>query len=465
LNDHVIDKYTTNASVLATMGRIYEHRKKYKSELSGYSRAWEAITAMANDFRAVVPHTLPSSHQQLWTLLGKMKIYGAKGLISGHFGQTTALKVSDEIERFICALFADCVSKPTKKETARRYQAFLNGEIAVINNATGEVYCKDEFPELSISTIVNYLSKWRNEIATYGRRSGNRQVFMADFTPYHSMKVDMAGSIISADDRQPPFEYSHGKRLWFYNAIDLGSEAFTCWVHGKTKEGIIIEFYRQLARNYAQWGINLPAELEAELNLNSQFKDGLLKAGNMFEHVHIAPNQARAKKIERYFGKLRYEFEKQREGWLARPHALSEANQAGPKAAPILPYNQIVKDCLKDIEDWNNSEHSRIKGKSRWQVFMENQNPNVKPTNWRGIIPYLGFESRTSCGSNGIIRFNGGEYLLGIDGKIAAGEELTNLMDMAADRDIIVKWLDGNDGTIIKAYAYDMQGNFLCIVR
>jgi hypothetical protein len=458
LSDADLDRYTTNASVLATMGRIYKHQLKN----------WMDVCAQANDFRAIVGHTLPNSAAMLKQQLKILTTAGAAGIVSKKYGWKNAQKVTAEIERFICALFADYQTKPTKEETARRYSAFLQGEIEVINNLTGEVYSQDTFPELSVSTVVNYLSKWRNEIATYGKRSGNRQVFMGKFKPYHSMEVEQAGSIISVDDRQPPVCYGKGQRVWLYIGQDIGSTAITCWVHGKTKEGIMLDFYRQMARNYAEWGINLPAELEAEASLNSAFKETFLKQGNMFQYVHIEPNNARGKYIERTNKEFRYseKYEKGREGWLARPdkEVSFEPYAQGPGGhakVPHLPYNQIVQEILIDIQNWNNSEHPHIKGKSRWEVFMEMQNPDIQPTNYRGIIPYLGYETRTSCNA-GIIRLNNGEFLLGLDGKVAVGEDLVAIMDTIAGCQINVKWLDGNDGKVLKAYAYNMQGEFLC---
>ena len=89
----------------------------------------------------------------------------------------------------------------------------------------------------------------------------------------------LAGSIISIDDRQPPFWYDKGKRMWFYIGIDIASRAVTTFVYGKSKTGIILDFYRQMVRNYHELGLNLPAELEAESALNSSFKNTFLQEG------------------------------------------------------------------------------------------------------------------------------------------------------------------------------------------
>jgi hypothetical protein len=404
---------------------------------------------------------LPDNPVRLRRKLKKYIDEGYKSLIHGGHDNNNARIVTEDIELFLNEMFATQKHKPDSEEIFRQYNAFLSGYVDVINNETGELYNPKDFKALSKSTVTAYLAKWSNRIATYALRSGNRQTYMSRFKPYPSLEQPrFAGSIISVDDRQPPFEYEKGKRMWFYNGIDVGSEAFVCWVYGKTKEGIILDFYRQLVRNYAQWGFNLPAELEAELSLNSSFKNTFLQEGAMFQYVRIEANNARGKRIEQYYRPLRYKYEKKREGWLARPFALSEANQQGAQPTGIIPYEQIINACLRDIEDWNNSEHSRIKGKSRWEVFCEMQNPDLRTTNYRAVIPQLGYKTQTSC-NTGIIRLQNSEFLLGNNGLISTGDSLINFMCEIEGKNIDVYWLDGNNGQVLKAYVYK-GGQLIC---
>lgn len=51
--------------------------------------------------------------------------------------------------------------------------------------------------------------------------------------------------------------------------------------------------------------------------------------------------------------------------------------------------------------------------------------------------------------------------LLGMNGTIAVGSNLINLMKIVEGRDITVKWLDGNDGRILKAFIY-VNGEYAC---
>jgi len=467
LPTEVASEYTNNASVLDAVCKVYKEHYNQRKNLKGglvwldkttgeQMSVWKITSRECNAYRSITPHTLPENADRLRLKVAEYKKEGYKCLIHKSYGTTSgARKVTDETVDLLNAMFANKVTKPTATEIARTYDGFLAGYVEVINNETGECYSPSEFKKLSTATITNYLAKWGNKSATHAIRSGDRQDYMVKFRPYHTLiQPKFANSIISIDDRQPPFEYDKNhNRVWFYNAVDLGSEAITCWVYGKDKKDIIIDFYRQLIRNYTEWGFNLPAEVECESSLNSSFKDTFLKPGAMFQYVHIAPNNARAKRCENYWKQLRYGPEKKRDGWIARPFALSEPNQKSPARIPIIEYNDIVAGCLRDIENWNNSEHSKIKGKTRWEVFCETQNPDVRPTNWRSFLPTLGYKTETSVRA-GIIQFNNEKFILGNDGLIATGGELIRLMEQAEGRDIDVYWIDNSEGLVMKGIVY-----------
>lgn len=469
------DEYITNASVLRAAIELKAARENERRSKGGScKRIMATICSDVALFNKVLrlkhnaQHTLPASEKRFketFRLFSNGFNYGC--LISGKLKNENRRLVTDDVLYLLNDLFATQSYKPTRTEITKQYDAFLSGYVEVINPETGELYDPKDFKPLSYSTILNYLNKWQDKIANTKLRTGNRQSLIREFRPYHSMeKPAYAGSIISVDDRQPPFKYDSKHRPWFYNAIDLGSEAWVCWVHGKSKAGIIEDFYRQLLRNYHAWGLNLPAELECEMALNSSFTNTFLKEGRMFETVRMEANNARGKRIERFFKELRYGNEKQREGWLARPTALNEANQAGRRnsftpseeehlsKAPIVPYDQIVDACMNDLMEWNNSPHSVHTDKTRWEVFLEMQHPNLSPINWNVLLPYIGYKTQTSCQLNGIIHLNNEEFLLGRDGEVATGEPLINMMKNVAGRAIDVYWLDDNDGNVIRAMIF-----------
>lgn len=462
------ERYIINASVLkaiiALRGARENERRTKGGSLVGIS---QTLVSDAESFNVIlekkhgVRHTLPPGEKQFKALLKSFEPNNYANIISGKHKNANRRKVTDFTIELLNNLFAGQSDKPTATEVHRQYEAFLSGYLQVINNETSEIYNPSDFQKLSATTVTNYMAQWSNKIGTYAKRSGDRQKFMQQFKPFHSLdKPKFAGSIISIDDRQPPFKMADGNRIWFYNGIDLGSEAFTCWVHGKTKEGIILEFYRQMVRNYEDWGFCLPAELEAEMSLNSSYVNSFLKEGAMFQYVRIEANNARGKRIEAYYKPLRYNLEKKRIGWLARPHALSESNQPGAEVVPVLPYREIVEGCLQDIKTWNNMPHSVHTHMSRWEVFCQKQNPNLQPTNYAAILPYIGFKTKTSC-NVGIINLDNNMFLLGDEGKIATGNKLITLMKQVEGKEVDVYWLDDNEGKILKAHVY-MGTQLIC---
>ncbi len=468
LNDDHQRKYVVNASVLRAVLALKSEREIQRRTKSGsLSGTNKTLSDDCNSFNKVlelkhgIRHTLPENERRFIDTLKDFSAQGYESLISKKHKNNNSRKVFDNTIELLNNLFASDPVKPTATEIHRKYKLFLNGHLEIINNETGEVYQPAQFKKISDSTVKHYLARWTSKIATHAKRSGDRQVYMQKFKPYHSLvQPKFSGSIISIDDRQPPFKMPNGKRIWFYNAIDLGSEAFTCWVHGQSKEGIIVDFYRQLVRNYAEWGINLPNELEAEMSLNSSFTETFLQEGAMFNNVRIEANNARGKRIEAYYRQLRYKYEKNRAGWLARPHALSEANQQGGNQVPTVQYGEIVRGCLQDIEDWNNAPHSVHKNMTRWEVFMNTQHPNLTPTNYKGFIKHLGYHTATSCKA-GIVKLNNTEFLLGEGGMISLGDKLVKLMERIEGANISVYWLDDNDNEVLKAFAY-LNDTYVC---
>lgn len=463
------NRYIINASVMKALVQLKQAREIERKSKGGSLRGiLNTLASDAESFKDVMlakfgyVHNIPTS-KRFKSAFRDFRNEGYVSLVKDVKGisKKNALKVTEDTVELLNNMFAGQSNKPNPTEIYIQYNAFINGQLQVINDTTGEIYEAKNFSALSESSIRNYLNAWENQIGTHAKRNGDRQKLMTKFTPYHSFeRPSLAGSIISVDDRQPPFEYEKGKRMWFYNGIDLASEAFTVWVYGKSKEGIILEFYRQMVRNYDEWGFNLPAELECESSLNASYKDSFLKEGNMFQYRQMYANKARSKRIERYYGELRYNIEKEREGWLARPFALNEANQLSNVPKMTVPYDRLAQECLKDIVTWNNMEHSKIKGKTRWEVFCENQNPDLRPTNYKAIMPHLGHKTDTSC-NTGITRLNSRLWLLGEDSEIKTGEPLVHLMKQVEGREFEVYWLDGNDGQIIKAFVY-VNGRYIC---
>jgi len=471
------ERYIVNASVIKAIILLESARLNERLTKGGSRRASINAKSIAetllNDtqtFQEVlktkfdVQHSLPMHPRHFKKKIKDFQEHKYVSLIKDPMGKKigNAKKINDYTQKILNALFGTQTTKPSATEISRQYDAFLNGYLEIINPKSGEVFSNKGLKELSSSSIVNYLHSWESKIGTLAKRSGNRQVLMQQFEPYHSLeKPHFAGSIISIDDRQPPFYYNKSKdRMWFYIGIDLASECFTTIVWGKSKEGIILEFYRQMVRNYAEWGLQLPAELECESSLNSSYTESFLKEGVMFDTVRIEANKARSKRIEAYFKPLRYNLEKESMGWIPRPFAKSEPNQLSNVKKKIIPYTTLIKERINDLETWNNMEHAKTKGITRIDYFFKNQNPNVKPTNYKHLLPLLGYHTKTSCNA-GIMKLQSQEWLLGDKGEIYTGENLIRLMQKVESNDIDIYWMDDNKGNVFKALVY-INGRYIC---
>jgi hypothetical protein len=81
------------------------------------------------------------------------------------------------------------------------------------------------------------------------------------------------------------------------------------------------------------------------------------------------------------------------------------------------------------------------------------QHPELKPTNWKAFLPWLGYQTQTSCNA-GIIKLQGSEFLLGDDNEIYTGENLIHLMKQIEGRSVDAYWLDDNNGGVLKALIF-----------
>jgi hypothetical protein len=483
LKPEQIEIYTINASVLNAVVLLKNNRIAQRKMRGGKIKGiWESIISDVALFNNILKskyngkrHTLPNS-TKLKQKLNEYKKTGYASLVDGRNKNSNRQVVTAEMLQLWANIYAGQLPyKPNHKEVHAAYCQFLEGKVEIANTNTLKRYKPDPevYNKVSVKTVFNHQNLWENKIGTHSKRSGDRQVYTGLYIPHHNLDLpECAGSILSIDDRQPKFKAKEtGKRIWFYNAIDIASGAFTCCVYGLEKKDIILKFYKQLVSNYAtyqkKYGINMPYELECESSLNSSFTDTFLQNGAMFQNVRIEANNARGKIIENRYRALSYEWEKKRFGYLSRPFAKDEANQASSEDTPLLPMNEIIDGCLRDIWAWNNSPHPNQElypKKTRWQVFLHNQHKAIPPTNWAGILPHIG-ECRESSMSAGIIRFKGVKrdtHMVGINGELALGDDLIKIMRQIEGCKVNVYFLEGDKGEVLKALVYDMEGRMVC---
>ena len=453
-------EYVLNASVLrAAIRWRAAHYEKCIQMNDSFKNTYKVLAVALENFNAVrkgrnLPQfNLPSNPLSLKRKIERFEAESYGSLLKGYNNNNRG-KSYEQTYDLLESMYAHQEFKPTPAEISRQLAGFISGYVEVINRETGEVYDPKEFRQVSDRAIRMFLNSWGSSSATSRKRTGNRQLRLAAFVPSEKLKhPDYAGEVISVDDRQPPFEYAKGERMWFYLGVDLGSEAITVWVHGTDKKGIILDFYRQMVRNYAEWGLPLPAEIECESNLNADYRDTFLREGAVFGRVRIEANNARAKRCEGYWRQMRYGLEKKHPEWIARPFARSESNQAGAQKTKLVPYDKLVEQGLRDIETWNNMPCTiGDKKESRWKFFLNHQHPaNNRPIPYRTLLPSLGYKTKSTVSMAGQVRFRKSVFLLADEGEIATGEKLIGFMQVLAGRSVDIYWLDGNDGECLAA--------------
>lgn len=481
LNEEQKKRYTLRASVLNALllqknARFTDHKKK-----GGSTRGvWVTLRRDVKYYeerciqRYGYGHGLPSSDK----LRQKLNEYTHNGtlnyacLIDGRAKNQNAQAATPEMIELWMAIYAGQKGyKPNHIEVARTYQNFLVGKTTIVNNETGELYsCYEEcYRPVTARTILRYQSQWQNKIGSHLKRTGNIQQYKGIYIPPKSRKAPAyAGTIISVDDRQSSFEYGVGKRMWYYLGIDVGSQAITAWTWGDSKEGIILDFYKQMVANYHSWNTPLPYELEGEMSLNSSFINTFLANGAMFQRVRIEANNARGKIIERFFREIRYRYEKKIEGHRPRPFAKDEANQISGEKKIYLTKQEIITIGMQIIKAWNDELHPNQKlhpGMSRWDVFTEKQHPELEnfPTNYAGILPHLGSETKTSMKAGRVLLQNELRWAAE-DGQLLSGEKLVQVLRQIEGKEFTVRWLDKGmygKGEVIKAFVYK-DGKQVC---
>lgn len=467
LDNKYIKEYTMNASTLIAAKMLRSAREHERLGRGGSLRGvpqtiWVDVMnyKKIQEMKYGYSHTLPNNERRFADSLKRFEAEGYISLISKKHNNTNALKVTADVIEVLNGLFAGTRLKPSPTSVARQYVKFLMKEIEVIDNETAEVLNPLKYPPLEERIITAYLNKWEHRISNHKVRAGDRQRYMNKYRITHRLdKPQRAGSIISVDDRNPPFVLPDGSRVWFYIGIDLASEAWTTYVYSKDKKGIINDFYRNMVRDYVSYGVGLPLEIECESALNSSLKNSVLQEDMLFRKVRIERNNSTGKKIEQYFRKIRYGLEKEEEGWQGRPFARNEANQPKTETPIHLEYKAIVELTIRRMQEWNNMEHPEVKGKTRWEVFLENQRDDLS-YNWDGILSVMGKVTQTSC-RVGYIELNGQEWCIGQEGELAVGEKLIATMKNVEGKKLTVRWLDDKEGNVIKAYAY-IKDRYVC---
>lgn len=425
LPEEKVNEYVVNASVLNTCIRLYE-RASTAQKLFGGKYNWDQMGAVLEILKKEYNHTLPTSALRLRKKVNEYKAGGYAALISGKFGNQSARKVDMKTERLILGI-AILPNKPWNTNVAEMYNQFVTGELDVYDPESGELFDPKDWCDkngeplvLSESTINNYLNKPKNRVLIEHALT-SFTTFMHEQMPHvHRHSGEFALSQITMDDVDLTRKLKDTKqRVHAYYAYDVVSQCVVGASYARKKdEGLVVDCFRDMFRLIEKHGWGMPAGIEVENHLMTQYKDGFLQAGVAFPFVHFcAPQNSQEKYAESMNGaKKRSVIHKNHEGigrfygkgkWRTESQKVSDETNELYEDKEYYTWEQLVADDRKDNEEWNNSPHPNQKkypGMTRWEVLQANINPTLKPLDKLTLSRYIGERVETSIRRNSTVR-------------------------------------------------------------
>lgn len=460
LSSDKVNEYVTNASVLNCAIFLYNHAVACK-KLFRERYSWEEMTDAIEGLRSLYGHTLPSSVLRFRKKANQYKKEGYGCLISGKFGNSSARKVDHHTERLIIGI-ACLPNKPFNTNVAEMYNQFVTGELEVFDPDTGELFNPDDFTdrsgnpkELSESTISNYLNRPKNRLLI-AKAHDSYTTFMHEQMPHmHRHAGQFSLSQITMDDVDLTRKLKDTKqRVHAYYAYDSVSQCVLGASYARKKdERLVVDCFRDMFRLIARQGWGMPAGIEVENHLMTQYKDGFLQAGVAFPFVRFcAPQNSQEKYAEPLNGaKKRSIIHKNHEGigrfygkgkWRTEAKKVSDETNELYEDKAYFSFDELVADDRRDCAEWNAALHpdqKRYPNMSRWEVLVSNINPTLLPLDDITLARYIGERVETSVRRNSTIR--------------AAGEDWW-LSDTS-----VLERLAPNDYSVTACYLPDEEGN------
>ncbi|KGF18531.1 hypothetical protein HMPREF1640_03365 [Prevotella sp. S7-1-8] len=418
-------EYIINASVLNCCIKLYD-RARDSQRLFGGKYNWDMMAKTIEILREELGHTLPTSTLRFRKKVNDYKRGGYGCLISGKFGNQSARKVDYKTKQLVRGL-AVLPNKPYNSNVHEMYISFVCGELDVYDPKTGELFNPDDFTDkngdpksLSDSTINNIL----NEPATkmlIEKSLSSWSTFMHEQMPYmHRHNGRFSLSQITMDDVDLTRKLKDTKqRVHAYYAYDVVSQCVIGASYARKKdERLVVDCFRDMFRLIARHGWGIPAGIEVENHLMSQYKEGFLKAETVFQFVRFcAPLNSQEKYAEPLNGaKKRSVIHKNHEGigrfygkgkWRQEYKKISDETNELYEDKEYFTWEQLVADDRKDNEEWNNTLHPNQKmypGMTRWQVLEAYINPNLLPYDARTLAYHIGERVETSIRRNSTVR-------------------------------------------------------------
>lgn len=421
-----------NASVLNCCIRLHSRASEFQRIL-GNTYQWEKMAAAVESLREQFGHTLPTSMFRLRKKVAQYRKEGYASLISGKFGNQTARRMTHREERVIRGI-ACLENQPYNTTVREMYIMFLTGELEVYDIDTGELFDPETFAKKgeepwipSDATIANYLNKPKNKLLIEHKHRSRSDFYHEQMPHMHRHNGEFSLSQITMDDYDLKRRMKDNGTVHAYYAYDVVSQCRIGAAYGRGKDdNLVVECFRDMFRLIAANGWGIPAGIEVENHIMSQYKDGFLKAGEVFRCVHFcAPLNSQEKYAEplhgafqrsiahknhsgqgRFYGKGKNRFDRQK---------VSDSSNDTYRDKRYYTFEELVADDRADNIEWNNTLHPNQKkypGMSRWDVLVANINPTLRPFDRVTLSRYIGEKVETSIRRNSTVRVRYSDWWL-----------------------------------------------------
>lgn len=473
-------EYHANAMFLNALNtvknKVTGRRKTMGGRVAGI---FDNLSEVVNDLRDEYNHSLPANPVRLREKLKQYLEDGYPSLIHRGYGNNNSRKVDQKLERLILSIYV-MNNKPYPNMVRDIYLEFLANKIDIIDAESGEVFDREDFFNekgvpvvVSEATIWNYVNNPKNRAIVDSKRNDS-QYFNGIHRPHHHRHAPLYSlSKISLDDRDligKVMVGGHKQTVKAYYAYDVTSRALigVSYSYKKDKQ-LFIDCLRNLFGFLKRNGLGFPLEPEVEHHIVKEFKDDLMKAGNVFPHVRwCAAGNSQEKRAEHMIKQKKYGFEKRYLDGIGRWN-LSEANR--PKQdkvwddggmhikEKIYDFEELVANDRLMIEKYNYSLHpdqKKFKGMTRMQVFLSNVNPDVVTFQEHIVAQYISTPVKTSVRRNQYVRVKGADYQL-------PNPEIIARLGVN-DYDVDAYYLDNEDGSINQVHIFQ-NGQFIATCK
>lgn len=472
-----IQEYTVNASVIEAVMRAMEDATFMRNAMKAGPVNWGELAGAISYYQAEFGHTLPVSSNRFKKRVNDFKANGYESLISRKFMNQNRRKVTYDIERLLLSIDAQ-PEQPFNTTVWEQYNMFVQGDLELYDPETGEVLNPADFTDkdgnplvLSPATVANYLNNPKNK-ALRGKLHMSQWDFNNAYRPYHLRSIgEYALSKVSLDDRDLPRPMKDGNRVKAYYAYDVVSGAVVGYAYNRYKTTeLFLDCMRNMFQTLDRNGMYIPAELEVEHHLVSDFADGLMQAGTVFPLIRWCnPGNSREKRAEHKNREKKYGVEKRTQVGIGRWYAKLEANR--PKEEKVYDeknntykvktysYEELVADDIRAIETFNAQPHpnqKRYPGMSCWDVLCAHQNPNLAPWDKAVLYRFIGQHTETTIRQNTYCTVMYNQY----------GLPSPEIIEKLEPRNYKVDayYLPDADGTISEVYIYQ-NGRYIATCK